>query len=461
MAAFDPQSATAVDADENPGAGYLGGIVDHRSIVEGLQRRLDFAEPVIDLVGELLGLGVFRLQRVELGAQRVAAGLLLLGEGDRLAGKVTQAGRVAVGELDGSVDPLPAFGTDRLGLGGELLDDEPVEQRRILQPATIVLFEEIAHDDTASRLIDGDADELRPLVRGADGAFGELAADVIGLLVIGARERLPNLLLAHMVVGNCEGHELLERHLVLGIEIEKLGRDGGELEALLHHAGGDEEACGDLLLAEARVAQGLEGAELIERMERDTLDILSQRIFRGDAAVVHHARYELGLGHALLLDQQLEGAEPPPARRDLVGAGFIAVGVAHRADAQALQQGAAGDVLRKLLDRDARLDAADIGLGQDQLVEGNVLRRAQDDLGIGTSHAGSPRRAGREPLFWPPNPSHRAIRPLPLQPEAIGPDQGSTLRRRHGMPPRRRRATDRERRRRWRFADRDHRPVDR
>ncbi len=78
IAALDAQSAIGIDADEDAGAGDLGGIVDHRASIEGLQRRLDLAEPLIDLVGELLGLGVFRLQPVILGAQRVVAGLLLV-----------------------------------------------------------------------------------------------------------------------------------------------------------------------------------------------------------------------------------------------------------------------------------------------------------------------------------------------------------------------------------------------
>ena len=45
------------------------------------------------------------------------------------------------------------------------------------------MLEEIAHDHAAGGLIGLDADELRAPVRGADGAFGELAADVVGSLL--------------------------------------------------------------------------------------------------------------------------------------------------------------------------------------------------------------------------------------------------------------------------------------
>jgi hypothetical protein len=41
---------------------------------------------------------------------------------------------------------------------------------------------------------------------------------------------------------------------------------------LLHHGRVHEEPCGDLFIAEALLTQCLEGAELIERVERDALD---------------------------------------------------------------------------------------------------------------------------------------------------------------------------------------------
>src|SRR3954468_4272052 len=65
--------------------------------------------------------------------------------------------------------------------------------------------------------------------------------------------------------------------------------------------------------------------------------------------------------------------------------------------AQGLQQVAPGDVLGELRDAHAGLDAAHVGLAQHQLVQGDVPRRAQHDLG----HRGSPRQAGIEPLSRP------------------------------------------------------------
>ena len=62
------------------------------------------------------------------------------------------------------------------------------------------MLEEIAHDNAAGRLVGVGADEQRAPVGGPDGAFGELAADQIGLLVVGLRNGVPDLLLARMVV---------------------------------------------------------------------------------------------------------------------------------------------------------------------------------------------------------------------------------------------------------------------
>src|SRR3546814_19983341 len=62
--------------------------------------------------------------------------------------------------------------------------------------------------------------------------------------------------------------------------------------------------------------QRLERPELVERMERGALPVLLKRVFLGRGVGVggaHDARHRLGLGHALLLGEQFEGAEAPAA----------------------------------------------------------------------------------------------------------------------------------------------------
>jgi hypothetical protein len=106
-----------------------------------------------------------------------------------------------------------------------------------------------------------------------------------------------------MVVDDRECHELLQRHAVCGIDVEELLRDGGQAQPLLDDGRVHEEPGCDLLFAQPLFAQGLEGAKLVERMQGEALHVLGQRILFAEAALPHHARHGLGLGHALLLHQ--------------------------------------------------------------------------------------------------------------------------------------------------------------
>ena len=80
----------------------------------------------------------------------------------------------------------------------------------------------------------------------------------------------------------------------------------------------------------------------------------------------HDAGDRRGPRKALLLHQELERAIAAAAGRDLEHAGLGAVVVENRPDGEALQERAPGDVLRELLDRDARLDPPDVRLAQHQ-----------------------------------------------------------------------------------------------
>ena len=146
----------------------------------------------------------------------------------------------------------------------------------------------------------------------------------IGLLVVGGLQSLEDLLLALMVARHGEGHELVERHAVFGIDVEQLRRDRCELQPLLDDVDRDEERGSDLLLGLALLAQRQEGAELVERMQRRALDVLGEGVLLGDAAVADDAGNRRGLGEALLLHQQLQRPVAPAAGRDLEHAGLDA-----------------------------------------------------------------------------------------------------------------------------------------
>ena len=216
-----------------------------------------------------------------------------------------------------------------------------------------------------------------------------MPADLVGLLAVGALKRLPDLLLTRVIVRHRERHELFERHAVFGINVEQLLRHGRKTQPLLHDVHADEEGGGDLFLGLALLAQCLKRAELVERMERRTVNVLCQRVFFGQdvgAGIAHDAGHRRGLGETLLFHEKLEGAIAPAAGRNFEHAGLDALGVEDRPDIEALQERAPSDVLGQLLDRDAGLHAPDIRLGENKFVEGDVARRRQGDLLNGISH---------------------------------------------------------------------------
>lgn len=116
-------------------------------------------------------------------------------------------------------------------------------------------------------------------------------------------------------------------------------------------------------------------------MQCGALDVLGQGLLLGDAVSAHDARHRLRLVQALLLHQELQRSEPTAARRHLEHPGLVAFGIQYRPHVQALQEGSPGDVFCKLLDGDAGLDPAYVGLAQHQLVEGDVARRTESNFG--------------------------------------------------------------------------------
>ena len=107
---------------------------------------------------------------------------LLIGQIGRYAVELAQAVGVAIGEIHRHRDPLPAFRRDSLGLRLQLLGDETIEQRHVLQPAAIVVLEQVAHDGAAGLLIGIEPDELGAAVGGADGILRQHPPDLVGLI---------------------------------------------------------------------------------------------------------------------------------------------------------------------------------------------------------------------------------------------------------------------------------------
>ena len=192
-----------------------------RPLVEAGERGFDFAKALIDLVRQLVGVLIFGLQLGALGVERLDGRLFVSRQVERRAHDLAQAVGGAIGEAHRHLDPFPAFAGDRFGGGFQLVGDQAIEQRRILQPAAVVILEEIAQHAAAVGFIGIDADEYGPLVGCADGGLGQHAPDLVGFPLPAIANRLPDLLLTRMIVGDGEGHELFERDAVLGIDIEQ------------------------------------------------------------------------------------------------------------------------------------------------------------------------------------------------------------------------------------------------
>ena len=133
-------------------------------------------------------------------------------------------------------------------------------------------------------------------------------------------------------------------------------------------------------------------------MERRPLNVLGKRVLLGDAFGTHHTRDQRGAGEPLLFHQKLERAIPPPTGRHFETAGLGTIIIEDRPDGEALQECAARNVRCELLDRDARLDAANIGLTKHELVKRNVARLTERDLLNGLCHLGFSATGGREPF---------------------------------------------------------------
>ncbi len=409
IAAFDPYLALAVDADEGAGAGDFRRIEHQRPQLHAAQRLFDLGEALLDGLGDFVMVGILLFKLVVLRPQRFARRLFLGRQRHLLAPDLAQPEGVAIRKIERDLDPAPAFGPDRIRLAFQPLGDQPRNEGHVLQPAAVVALEQVAHDGAAGRLVRL-ADEARPLVRRAYGALGQQPPDREGLAAVGGLQPFPDLLLALVISRDGEDHQLVQRHAVLGIDIEQPGRDRGQPQPLFHDRNRHEEIRRDLLLGLPLLAQGQEGAELVERVQRRALDVLGQGVLLGDAFGADDAGDRRGLRQALLPDQQLQRPEAPAAGGHLEHPSLDTLRVHHRSHGEGLQQSAAADVGREFLDGDPRLDPAHIRLAEHQLVEGDVARDAERDLLDGACHVHSPRRAGRASL-WPEDPS-RSSRPI-------------------------------------------------
>jgi len=194
-----------INADENASPGDIGRFIDDRPFFESQQRRFDLAEPLIDLFGQFVCVLIVKFQLGLLGVECFNGRLLLV----RSAGLPTSSRRPLVWP---NGKPTPTEIHDRFGLSRELFgdDDETIEQGDILKPTAVIVLKEVPQDAATCLLVGTESNEAHTAVGGADGRFRQHSPDLIGLIIAGAIDVFPDLLLSGMVSRDGKGHELLE-----------------------------------------------------------------------------------------------------------------------------------------------------------------------------------------------------------------------------------------------------------
>ena len=141
--AIDCERALAIERDERPCPSDFQRIEDQRPGLDLFHLRFQHAKPRVDLVGYFMLSRAFLFQRPILGEQFGMGRSFIIRRWRRITGQGPQAVAVAVGQVKRDLDPLPALNRNRLSLGLELFRHQPIEQGRVLEPATVIALEQV------------------------------------------------------------------------------------------------------------------------------------------------------------------------------------------------------------------------------------------------------------------------------------------------------------------------------
>ena len=277
VAAVDREHPFGIDADEDAGTGDVGRIVDERSSFKYRTRRLDLAKTLVDLVGQFVGVLIVGLDPGVLGIQARRASPApppSVQPADRRvrAGRWSDR-RGSRPQLRSTSSPRPRSSRPR----PELLGDQTIEQRHVLQPAAVIVLNRSRI--TAPPACSYASSPTNWARRSEARTVFSVSIRRIwyGSSLLRAAHIVPDLLLTRLVAGDGEGHELLQGHAIVGIDVVQLRRHRRQTQALLDDRRRHEMPRGDVLFAHAAIAQDLERAELIERMQADAFVVLGER----------------------------------------------------------------------------------------------------------------------------------------------------------------------------------------
>jgi len=211
-------------------------------------------------------------------------------------------------------------------------------------------------------------------MRGPDLALGQALAQRGGI-ALPLRRIVERGLLRGVIVGDGQGHQLIQRHGIGAVVVHQARRDVRQLQAALHHQGRDGEIRRNVLDGPALGNQRGEGLELVCRVHGFTLHVLGKA--GGACRAIGHlqARHVPILGDAVFLRQQLEGREASATGHHLV---MQAIG--GKNDDEVLQQTHALDGCGQFGDGHARRGLAHVAARgaqhqPRQRNEGHVLAR--------------------------------------------------------------------------------------
>src|SRR6516165_2392367 len=172
----------------------------------------------------------------------------------------------------------------------------------ILKPTAVVVLKEVPQDAATCLLVGTESNEAHTAVGGADGRFRQHSPDLIGLIIAGAIDVFPDLLLSGMVSRDGKGHELLEGHAIFGIDLVQLPRHRRQPQPLLDDRRRHEMSSRNVFVAQPRITQSLESSELVQRMQPYGFVILRKRVILRDTTLANDAGNWLRLRHALLYE---------------------------------------------------------------------------------------------------------------------------------------------------------------
>ncbi len=174
------------------------------------------------------------------------------------------------------------------------------------------------------------------------------------------------MLLRRVVVGDGEGHDLLQGQAFSAVCLENGGTDAGEFQALRHHGFGNAETRGDIGNGDALVDEVAESLELVGGVH-----IVAQHVFeKADFARVDVAFGQLARHRMSAFD--LPGLGEQQERRQSLASGDNGELLALLFHDEILLQAVRLDAGGKFVNETLVLRLADVAFELGQLVQGNV-----------------------------------------------------------------------------------------